>query len=39
MAQRYVRPTIAHADVVVSGTERIEDGVARVVEHYRRSKR
>ena len=39
MAQRYVRPTIAHADVVVSGTERIEDGVARVIEHYRRSKR
>ena len=39
MAQRYVRPTIAHADVVVIGTERIEDGVARVVEHYRRSKR
>src|SRR5271166_4329886 len=39
MAKRYVRPTIAHADVVVSGTERIEDGVARVVEHYRRSKR
>jgi len=39
MAQRYVRPTVAHADVVVSGTEHIEDGVARVVEHYRRSKR
>jgi uridine kinase len=39
MAQRYVRPTIAHADVVVSGTERIEDGVARVIEHYRGSKR
>lgn len=39
MAQRYVRPTIAHADVVVIGTEHIEDGVARVVEHYRRSKR
>ncbi len=39
MAQRYVRPTIAHAEVVVIGTEPIEDGVARVVEHYRRSKR
>jgi uridine kinase len=39
MAQRYVRPTIVHADVVVSGTERIEEGVARVVEHYWRSKR
>src|SRR5271165_7294702 len=39
MATRYVRPTIAHADVVVIGTDHIEDGVARVVEHYRRSKR
>lgn len=38
MAQRYVRPTIAHADVVVTGTEPIAVGVARVVEHYRRSK-
>lgn len=35
MARRYVHPTIAHADVVVMGTERIEEGVARVVEHYR----
>jgi uridine kinase len=39
MARRYVRPTIAHADVVVVGTERIEEGVARVVQHYRRSER
>jgi len=39
MARRYVHPTIAHADVVVLGTERIEDGVARVVEHYRRHTR
>jgi uridine kinase len=39
MARRYVRPTLAHADVVVIGTERVEDGVARVVDHYRRSKR
>jgi uridine kinase len=39
MALRYVRPTIAHADVVVVGTESIQAGVARVVEHYRRSKR
>jgi uridine kinase len=39
MARRYVRPSIAHADVVVVGTERIEEGVARVVDHYRRSKR
>ena len=37
MAQRYVRPTMAHADVVVSGEEHIEEGAARVVEHYRRS--
>src|SRR5208337_1201299 len=35
MARRYVHPTIAHADVVVMGTERIEDAVARVLEHYR----
>src|SRR5271157_4366372 len=35
MARRYVHPTIAHADVVVLGTERIEDAVARVLEHYR----
>ena len=35
MARRYVHPTSVHADVVVSGAERIEDGVARVVEHYR----
>jgi len=39
MARGYVRPTIAHADVVVVGTERVEDAVTRVVEHYRRSKR
>ncbi len=35
MARRFVHPTMAHADVVVAGTERIADGVARVVEHYR----
>jgi uridine kinase len=35
MARRYVHPSIVHADVVVSGTERIEDGVARVVKHYK----
>jgi uridine kinase len=34
MAQRYVRPTIAHADVVVGGADRISDGVARVLDHY-----
>jgi uridine kinase len=38
MAQRYVHSTIAHADVVVIGTERINDGVARVMDHYRRGK-
>lgn len=35
MAHRYVRPTVIHADVVVSGAERIEHGVARVLAHYR----
>lgn len=39
MARRYVHPTMAHADVVVIGTERIEDGVARVVKHYQRRER
>ena len=39
MAQRYLRPSIEHADVVVSGTEGIEKGVAQVIEHYHRSKR
>ena len=34
MAHRYVRPTIAHADVVVGGADRISDGVARVLDHY-----
>jgi len=36
MAHRYVRPTIAHADVVVGGGDHIADGVARVLEHYQR---
>lgn len=36
MAQRYVRPTIVHADVVISGTEPIGDGVSRVLAHYQR---
>ncbi|MGB7555402.1 MAG: uridine kinase [Candidatus Korobacteraceae bacterium] len=35
MAQRYVRPTIVHADVVVSGSEPIGEGAARVLAHYR----
>lgn len=36
MAERYVRPTIAYADVVVSGTESIANGVSRVLAHYER---
>jgi hypothetical protein len=36
MAYRYVRPTIVHADVVVSGNEPIGDGVSRVLAHYER---
>ena len=39
MARRYLRPTIDHADVVVIGTERIDDAVTRVMEHYQRSAR
>jgi uridine kinase len=34
MAQRYVRPTIVHADVVLSGIEPIGDGVSQVLAHY-----
>jgi len=34
MARRYVHPTVAYADVVVIGTEPIEEGVALVLEHY-----
>ena len=36
MAQRYVRPTIANADVIVSGTDPIQQGVTRVLSHYAR---
>jgi uridine kinase len=36
MAQRYVRPSIVYADVVVSGTEAIGEGVSRVLAHYER---
>jgi uridine kinase len=36
MAYRYVRPTIVHADVVVSGNGPIGDGVSRVLAHYQR---
>ncbi len=34
MAQRFVRPTFTHADVVVIGNAPIEDGVARVMRHH-----
>lgn len=36
MAQRYVRPCIVYADVVVSGTESIIEVVSRVLAHYER---
>jgi uridine kinase len=36
MAQRYVRPSIVYADVVISGTEPIAEGVSRVLAHYER---
>ena len=36
MAERYVRPSIAYADVVVSESESIADGVSRVLAHYER---
>ena len=39
MAERYVRPTRAHADVVVYGAMPIADEVERVLEHIRRSRR
>lgn len=34
MAQRYIRPTITNADVVVLGNDPIELGVTRVLSHY-----
>lgn len=34
MARKYVRPTLAHADVVVLASDPIEAGVARVLAHY-----
>ena len=37
MAERYVRPTRAHADVVVFGAIPIGDEVERVLEHVRRN--
>jgi uridine kinase len=36
MAERYVRPTIVHAEVVVSGGEPFGEGVSRVLAHYER---
>jgi uridine kinase len=36
MAQRYVRPSIIYADVVVSGSESIAEGVSLVVAHCER---
>lgn len=39
MAERYVRPTRAHADVVVFGAIPIGDEVERVLEHVRRNNR
>ena len=35
MAERYVRPTRRHADVLLSGSLPIEQGIARVLEHIR----
>lgn len=36
MAERYVRPTLRHADVVIPGSMPIDQGVANVLEHVRR---
>jgi uridine kinase len=36
MAQRYVRPSIVYADVVVCGTESVAEGVSRILAHYER---
>ena len=39
MAERYVRPTLRHADVVIPGSMPIHQGVARVLEHVDRQAR
>ena len=39
MAERYVKPTLRHADVVLPGSLPIDEGVARVLEHVRRQAR
>lgn len=36
MAKLYVRPCIAYADIVVSGSDPVEESVARVLAHQRR---
>ena len=39
MAEQYVRPTLRHADVLVSGSMPIEVGVAQVLHHVRQQAR
>jgi uridine kinase len=39
MAERYVKPTLRHADVVIPGSMSIHEGVARVLEHVGRQAR
>ena len=39
MAERYVKPTLRHADVVLPGSLPIDEGVARVLEHVMRQAR
>ncbi len=36
MAKRYILPTLVHADLVLDGTQRIEDSTATVLHHIRR---
>jgi uridine kinase len=36
MAERYVRPTRPHADIVIDGGAPIDEGVAAILEHVRR---
>ena len=39
MAERYVRPTLQYADIVVPGSIPIDEGVTRVLDHVRRQAR
>lgn len=39
MAERYVRPTLRHADVVISGSMPIDEGMTQVLEHVERQAR